>query len=291
MPKDVKTIIEGISLFDGAIGAELIARGLGPGESCESWVLDQPDVVSSIHRSYFDAGADVVQTNTLGGTSIKLAHYGLSERMREINTRAAELAKEVCPPDRFVAGNIGTAGRLLEPYGDSTPDELFEAYAEQAEALKEGGVDLIIIETMIDLAEALVALDAAKTVELPVFVTMTFEKKPRGYRTIMGNRPVEAMKRLIDAGAGAVGVNCTLRIRDMIGLVSEISREITFPLIAQPNAGNPEYAEGTFSYIDGPDVFARRLPELISAGARIVGGCCGTSPETIRKMRDVMDSL
>jgi len=281
---------EGILLFDGAWGTMLMERGMKAGETSEAWILDRPADIAAVHKMYFDAGADIVSTATLGATTLKLAHYGLAERTAEINRQGAELAKGVCPPGRFVAGDIGSTGKLLAPAGDADEKALAEAFTLQAFALAEGGVDLFIIETMIDVREALIALEAARSTGLPVFVTISFAKKPRGYFTIMGDRPEDSAVRLADAGAAAVGTNCYLRIGDMIEVVEQMKRAVTIPIIAQPNAGNPAVERGVTSFADGPEVFSERTPDLIRAGARIVGGCCGTTPETTRRMREVIDT-
>ena len=274
-----------ILLLDGAMGTQLMERGMKGGETPETWVLENPGDLASIHKAYFDAGADIVITNTFGGTSIKLESYGLSKRASEINKKAAEIAKKVCPEGKFVAGDIGPTGKMLKPYGDATEGDLLEAFDLQARALKEGGVDLFIIETMMDLSEALIAADTALPLGLPVFACVTFDKKPKGYFTMMGQSPEDVAKALADRGASAVGTNCSLKIGDMVGLVGEFSKAVDIPIIAEPNAGRPNET------IDGPDVFEKILPELISAGARVIGGCCGTTPETIRKMRGVIDSM
>ena len=274
-----------ILLLDGAMGTQLMERGMKGGETPETWVLENPGDLASIHKAYFDAGADIVITNTFGGTSIKLESYGLSKRASEINTKAAEIAKKVCPEGKFVAGDIGPTGKILKPYGDATEGDLLEAFDLQARALKEGGVDLFIIETMMDLSEALIAADAALPLGLPVFACVTFDKKPKGYFTMMGQSPEDVAKALADRGASAVGTNCSLKIGDMVGLIGEFSKAVDIPIIAEPNAGRPNET------IDGPEVFEKILPELISAGARVIGGCCGTTPETISKMRGVIDNM
>jgi 5-methyltetrahydrofolate--homocysteine methyltransferase len=281
----------GILLLDGAMGTQLMLRGIKSGETSETWVLNRPDDVSAIHKSYFDAGADIVLTNTFGATPIKLSHFGLADKAGEINRKAAGLAKSVCPEGKFVAGDIGPTGKLLKPYGDAEEGELFENFRLQATSLKDGGVDLIIIETMMDLKEAETALKAALTTDLPVFVCVTYDKKKRGYFTMMGNSPEDAVKSLSDLGATAVGANCTIRIGDMVELIKEISAVSTLPVIAEPNAGSPELEGGKPKYVDGPAEFAAKLPDIISAGASIVGGCCGTTPETTKEMRKVIDSM
>ncbi len=280
-----------ILLLDGAMGTQLILKGIKAGETSETWILSRPDDVSAIHKDYFDAGADIVLTNTFGGTPTKLSNFGLADKAEEVNRRAAELARSVCPEGRFVAGDIGPTGKLLKPYGDADEGKLFGDFELQAKALAEGGADLIVIETMMDLKEAELALKAALATELPVFTCVTFDKKKRGYFTMMGNKPEEAVKSLIDLGATAVGANCTLRIGDMVDLIKEISAASTVPVIAEPNAGSPELENGKPKYMDGPKEFAAKVPDLISAGAAIVGGCCGTTPETTREMRKIIDSM
>jgi 5-methyltetrahydrofolate--homocysteine methyltransferase len=280
-----------ILLFDGAWGTMLMERGMQARETAEAWILSRPDDVAAVHTLFFDAGADIVSTATLGATSVKLSHYGLADRAAEINKKGAELAVKVRPAGKFVAGDIGSTGRLLPPAGDADEKTLAEAFTGQAFALAEGGVDLFIIETMIDVNEALIAIEAARATGLPVFATISFAKKPRGYFTIMGNKPGDAARALAEAGAAAVGTNCGLRIGDMIDVVTEMKAATDVPIIAQPNAGNPETEHGVTSYIDGPEVYGERTPDLIRAGARVVGGCCGTTPETIRRMREAIDTL
>jgi len=241
--------------------------------------------------SLAEAGADIVITNTFGATAPKLSHYKLSDRVSEINARAAEVARRVCPPDKFVAGDIGPTGLMLKPYGAAEEAEVFAAFEEQAGALADGGVDLFIIETMMDLREALLALKATKSHNLPTLACMTFDKKPRGYFTMMGNNSKDVVIALAEAGADAVGANCSLRIKDMIGLVSEIRAATSLPIVAEPNAGSPELEDGKPKYIDGPEAIGEMIPELIAAGARIIGGCCGTGPDTIREIRRTIDRL
>ncbi len=286
-----KKLTSDILLFDGAMGTMLMERGIKAGETAETWVLDHPDEIEAVHRAYYAAGADVATTATFGATSLKLAHYRLSDRAAEINRKGAELARKACPAGKFVAGDIGPTGKLLKPAGDADEATLAGVFAEQAKALAEGGVDFLIIETMMDVAEALIALEAARSTGLPVFATISFAKKPRGYFTIMGNKPADAARALSAAGAAAVGTNCSLRIGDMIDVVAEMKAATDTPIIAQPNAGNPETEQGVTTYIDGPEVYAEKTPGLVAAGARVVGGCCGTTPETIRRMREVIDTI
>jgi 5-methyltetrahydrofolate--homocysteine methyltransferase len=277
-------------LFDGALGTELLARGLGRGVPPELWNADKPDVVRAVHTAYFEAGADIVTTNSFGGTPLKLAAHGLENRAFALNRAAARLAREAAPPGRYVAGSMGPTGKFLKPQGLATEPELAAAYAEQARALVEGGVDILIIETQYDLCEALAALRGAQSVSsLPVFVTMTFSAKPRGYFTLMGDSPAKAAAELEGAGAAAVGANCTLTSEQMVGCVRALRPATGLPVIAQANAGQPvPRRDGTAGYSQGPEEYVRHVPAIVEAGAAFVGGCCGTTPATIRAMASVL---
>jgi len=277
-------------LFDGAMGTELMARGLGAGTAPELWNVDRPEVVKEIHTAYFEAGADVVSTNSFGGTPLKLAAHGLEGRASELNRAAAQLAREAAPGGRYVAGSMGPAGRVLQPQGPATVDELTAAYAAQARALSEGGVDVLIIETQYDLREALAALRGARSVtDLPVFVTMTFSRFPRGYFTIMGDPASRSAAELDRAGAAAVGANCSLTSEQMVGCVAALRTATALPVIAQANAGRPVAgAGGPIVYSQSLEDYVRFVPEIVRAGAGFVGGCCGTTPATIRAMARII---
>ena len=276
-------------LFDGAMGTMLIDRGLPMGEPPEKWNLEHPEIVKQIHSAYFEAGSDVVQTNTFGGNSIKLSTKELDKDVRKINLIAAKLALDVAPPNKYVAGDIGPTGRFLKPMGDMTLEKLEEVFAEQAAALAEGGVDLISIETMYDLREAIAALKAAKkATNLPVFVSITFNKGPKGFFTIMGDEASMAMKTLEEEGADVVGSNCSLGSADMLELVKLIRKSTNLPIIAQPNAGQPILKEDKAAYEQKPEDFAKDIRKMIEVGCNVVGGCCGTNPEFIKAMSEVV---
>ena len=279
-----------IVLFDGALGTELMARGLGPGVPPELWNAERPEAVREVHAAYFEAGADVVSTNSFGGTSLKLAAHGLEGRAFELDRAAARLAREAAPAGRFVAGSIGPTGRFLKPQGPATEDDLVAAFAEQARGLAEGGVDLFIIETQYDLREALAAVRGVRHVSpLPVFVTMTFGSYPRGYFTLMGDSAARSAAALEGAGAAAVGANCTLTSEQMAGCVKALRAATALPIVAQPNAGQPAHRpDGTAGYSQTPEEFARSVPDIIRAGAGLIGGCCGTTPATIRAVSRII---
>lgn len=273
-------------LFDGALGTELMARGLGQGVPPELWNIDRPDAVRDIHAAYFEAGSDVVSTNSFGGTALKLAAHGLEGRAYELNRAAARLAREAAPPGRYVAGSIGPTGKFLKPQGPATVTDLVAAFAEQARGLADGGVDVFIIETQYDLREAMAALRGVQSVSsLPVFVTMTFNSFPRGYFTIMGDPAARAASELEKAGAAAVGANCSLTSEQMIGCVSALRAATVLPVIAQANAGQPVVGpDGSVGYTQPLEDYVKFIPGIVRAGAGFVGGCCGTTPAYIRAM-------
>lgn len=279
------------ALLDGGMGTELIRRGLPQGTCPEAWNAERPEAVRAVHASYFEAGADAVSTNSFGGSRIKLAAHGLGPRAAELNEAAARLAREVAPAGRFVAGSMGPTGKFLRPQGDCTEEEFLEAYAEQAMALACGGADLLIVETQYDLKEALTALKASRTAApgLPVFVTLTFNLTPRGYFTLMGNTVPAAVEALESGGASAVGANCTLDSRDMVGLARAFRQATRLPVVIQANAGSPVLAaDGSVSYAQGLEEYVGFVPALLEAGANVVGGCCGTGPAHIRMMSEII---
>jgi len=281
-----------VVLFDGGLGTELIRNGLPLGVAPESWNIDRPDVLRSIHRGYFDAGADVVTANSFGGSDIKLAAHGLAGRCHELNLAAAALAVSVQPPGRFVAGSLGPTGKFLKPQGEYEPKDFEKSFSAQVQALALGGVDLIIIETMYNLEEALCGLRAARSVSnLPVFVTLTFNRSPRGFFTLMGDSVAKCAKALEDNGAAALGANCTLDSSAMADLVKEFSAWASLPIIAQPNAGQPIISDDNrVAYSQDVDDFVAAIPRIVANGARFVGGCCGTNPAYTRRMAEILKS-
>jgi 5-methyltetrahydrofolate--homocysteine methyltransferase len=277
-------------LLDGGMGTELIKRGFPQGACPELWNVEKPEVVQEIHRNYYEAGSDAVLTNSFGGNKIKIAAHGLEKRCRELNYAAAKIATEVKPKGKFLGGSMGPTGKFLKPQGEFTESEFEDAFAEQAKGLADGQVDFLLIETQYDLKEALCALRGARRAcDLPVFVTMTFNRTPRGFFTLMGNSVALCLKELEGQGVPAVGSNCTLNSEEMAGLV-KIMREITpLPLIAQANAGQPSLAaDGQVSYSQGLEDYLRFIPPMIKNGANLVGGCCGTNPEYIRRMAEII---
>ncbi len=284
-----------VLIFDGAMGTMLFQAGLAPGACPELWNAERPDVLQVIHRAYFDAGSDLVETNSFGGTRLKLKAFGLEERCRELNTEAARLARSVCPSGCYVAGSIGPTGHLpdtFEPLGD-TPAELFyESFREQALALADGGVDLFAIETMMIPDEAALAIKAAKDAAgLPVMCSMTFQyNQVKGVdRTMWGTSPADAAAKLVEAGADIVGCNCgdggPARVP---AILAEMRTATSALLAAYPNAGIPKVVGDKTVYDLTPEAMAAAFPAIVAAGARIVGACCGSTPAHIGKIAEVV---
>ena len=279
-----------IVLLDGGFGTELIRQGFPEGACPEAWNVEKPEAIRAIHRSYFDAGADAVTANSFGGNPIKLAAHGLDKRSHELNKAAVELANSVKPAGRFVGGSIGPTGKFLKPQGPFTEPEFEAAFAEQARGLTDGQADFLIIETQYDLRETLCALRGARSASpLPVFATMTFNRTPRGHFTLMGNSVAACLEALEKAGAAAVGSNCTLDSREMAELVKEMRSLTSLPLVAQANAGKPVLsADGQVVYSQGVDDYVQHVPEMAVNGANFIGGCCGTDPDYIRRMAELL---
>lgn len=277
-------------LFDGALGTMLMARGLPVGLAPELWNAEKPGLVREVHAAYFAAGADVVSTNSFGGTPIKLAAHGLEGQAYELNFAAARLAREAAPPGGFVAGSIGPTGKFLKPQGPCSEQDLEAAFADQVRGLAAGGVDILLVETQYDLREALAAVRGARSVSsLPVFVTLTFNAKPRGLFTLMGDTPARAAAELERAGAAAFGANCTLSSDQMAACIRACREATGLPLLAQANAGQPVIGEdGRVTYGQTLEDYVRHVPDIVRAGASFVGGCCGTDPSFIRAMARVI---
>lgn len=279
-------------ILDGGMGTELMKHGFSQGECPENWNIEKPDVLRSIHQSYFEAGSDVVLTNSFGGNKLKLSSYGLDDLCYELNLQAGLLANHVKPEYKFVAGSMGPTGKFLEPQGEHTEAEFEDAYGVQAKGLSDGQVDFILIETQYDLKEALCALRAArKNASCPVFVTMTFEAYPRGFFTMMGNSVSQCIQSLEEENVPVIGANCTLDSGDMAELIKSMRASTSLPLIAQANAGKATLSsEGKVSYSQGIDNYVKYIPLIIENGAGIIGGCCGTDPDYIRRITQMLAS-
>ena len=291
MRKNILDLInERIVLMDGGMGTMLIADGLKENEVPENWNLEHPDKVARIHSYYYDAGSDIVQTNTFGGNRLKLNKKGLGEKTYEINFKAAKLAIDVCPESKYVAGDIGPTGEFLQPSGIYKDDDFIEIFKEQTNALKEGGVHILSIETMFDIREAISALVAVKKISnLPVFVEVTFNCTPRGFFTMMGDSVEKCMKELELNGADAVGSNCTNDSTKMLELLKEIKKHTKLPVIIQPNAGQPQIIDNKVVYEQSILDFTENIKKMIDEGVNIIGGCCGTNPEYIKEICKIIN--
>lgn len=274
-------------LLDGAMGTQLAIAGLEMGgQNCVS----HPDAVSSVHKRYCEVGCRILITNTLTMNRISVETHGVKVDVKEVNLAGAKLAKAVAASERYVLGDLSSTGHLLEPYGDYSEEQFCATFREQAEHLLAGGVDGFIVETMLDLREALCAVRACRDVSsVPVLATLSFQTADKDGRTVMGNTAREAALSLVEAGATAVGVNCgDIGPRDAALIVSMMKQVVGVPLVAQPNAGKPRLVGDKTVFDMTPNDFAGGIAECISAGATLVGGCCGTSPEHIRCVADLI---
>ncbi len=281
-------------VFDGGYGTMLFAAGLLNGACPELWNDTHADVVRGIHKAYFDAGSDIVETNTFGGTRLKLNEYQSGDRTAELNAKGVALARSVAPAHGYVAGSIGPTSRLPAEYAldaPTTDEEYFETFREQAQAMAAAGVDLFAVETMMFPQEAVAAIRACKAVtDLPVMATMFFQYEEANDRdrTMWGESPADVAKNLVAAGADVVGMNCGRGPDRAITIIREMRRVTEAPLIAYPNAGLPITQGDTVTYELGPEAMAKDYPALLEAGASIVGACCGSDPRHIARIAEVV---
>lgn len=279
-------------LSDGGWGTFLQVKGLKPGECPELWNKTHREDVLDVAQSYIAAGSDMIETNSFGGSRIKLDHYGLADDCYELNKLAAEISREAAG-DKLVLGSIGPTGKFLM-MGEVTEDELYDSFKVQAAGLADGGADTICIETFYALDEAEIAIRAAKEkTSLKIIATFTFDKSSDGrFNTMMGVVPEAIVEPLINAGADIIGTNCGIGFEDMIPIIEKIracNKDI--PLLVHANAGLPEMKDGQMEYPDTPEIMSDLASRLIDAGANIIGGCCGTTPEHIKNIREVIDKI
>jgi 5-methyltetrahydrofolate--homocysteine methyltransferase len=272
-------------LFDGATGTMLMASGHVTTGNPILLNLEQPDLVADLHQQYYDAGSDVVTANTFGGNPLKLTAEGLEQKMEPLNREGVGLTQSVCPADRFVAGDMGPCGKMLKPLGDVAPEDMQENFFKQAGVLIDAGVDLITIETMYSLEEALAAVRGIRKVsDILLMVSMTFNQTQNGFFTMMGENIARCTSALEDAGVDMIGANCTLNSSDIIALTAELRVSTAKPILIQPNAGQPATRHGETYYEQTPSEFAADAGKIKDAGADMIGGCCGTTPEFIKEV-------
>ena len=287
-------IKQGLFLLDGAMGTELIARGIEAGVCNDYLNIRSPDVILEIHQSYLSVGSNAVLTNTFGANKYALSRHGLSDKVEKINLAGAQIARRAAGQKSYVLGDIGPSGDFLEPLGNLKPQELKDAFRQQAKALLDGGVDGFIIETMTALDEAEIAIEAVKSVsELPVFVSFAFDRTGDDFRTMMGVDVKLAVSKMISLSVDAVGFNCgSASLDEYVELASKyVSVMRTFEksratIFAEPNAGKPELINGRAVYKVSPEDFAAAAEKIHSLGVNIIGGCCGTGPAHIKVLTE-----
>jgi 5-methyltetrahydrofolate--homocysteine methyltransferase len=273
------------ALADGAWGTQFILRGLAHGAPPEEWNISKPDAVAAIARDYADAGSEIILTNSFGASEFQLQRHGLADKVHEINRLAARLSREGAGDAVVVAGDIGPSGKMIL-LGDVTEEQLIEGFAAQARGLLDGGADWIVVETMSDLTEMLCAIRAVRREStVPVVASMTYEPGEQGYRTIMGNAPEDCVRACIDAGATIVGANCGNGVDRYVPLARQLVDVSPVPVWIKANAGLPTMEGDRVVYTMGPETYAGYVPDLVSSGVRVVGGCCGTGPDYIRAIR------
>jgi 5-methyltetrahydrofolate--homocysteine methyltransferase len=281
-----------ILVSDGAWGTFLQKKGLKPGECPELWCVERRAEVLDVARSYIAAGADMIESDSFGGSRFKLEHYGLGARTAEINEAAARVSREAAGAGKWVIASIGPTGKMLAA-GDVTEEELYAAFKEQAMALAKGGADALCIETMSAADEAGIAIRAAReNTKCEVICTFTFQRGAKGYRTMMGLSPVQAAQAAVKAGAHIIGPNCGNGMEQMIEIVKEMRAVASAtPILVHANAGLPKNVNGVDVFPESPEEMAARVKAIVDAGASIVGGCCGTTPAHIRAIRKAVDAL
>lgn len=280
-------IAGGPVVTDGAWGTQLQARGLQPGECPDGWNLARPVAVEEVARAYVEAGSRVILTNTFRANRVTLAGHGLADKTVEINRAGAAISKQAAGDRAKVFASIGPSGKMLMA-GETSEEELREAFAEQASALCAGGADALVVETMSDLAEARIALEAAKTTGLPVVACMVYDSGRNKDRTMMGVTPEQAAAELAEAGADVIGANCGCGIEGYVGIARRLRAATPRPVWIKPNAGLPELVGGKTVWRMTAAEFAAYVPQLVEAGTNFIGGCCGTGPDFIRAVAEAL---
>jgi 5-methyltetrahydrofolate--homocysteine methyltransferase len=286
---------EGLLFLDGAMGTQLMACGIEAGRCNEMLNIESPEIILDIHRSYFDAGSDAVYINTFGANEITLGRHGLADKVEQINAAGVKIAKQAAGKDKYIIGDVGPCGEFLQPLGSLEPARLKEAFAKQAKALCDGGVDGFIVETFTAIDEAKIAVEAVKSVcSLPVFVSFAFDPAGSDFKTMMGVSVEMVVKEFSVMGVDAIGFNCgTLKMEQYLALAEKFARLLAgkdILLLAKPNGGKPELVDDRAVYKVSDKEFADWLQRIRKAGAVLIGGCCGTTPAHIKAMTKKLKS-
>ena len=290
MQSIIERLNEEVLICDGAMGTMLMSKGMPQGDCPDYWGMKKHKTLLEIHKEYIEAGADMITTNTFGANWLKLKKYKLQKKVKQINKAAVDIAKEAAEGKAYVLGEIGPTGEYVKPVGNIDAEEMVCVFTEQAKILEESGADAIILETFSDMEELKNAILAVKeNTKLPIIASMTFQKLPdKGFRTTSGISIPQLVNDSLLAGADIIGANCTVTGVDMADIVSEIRALGTAFIIAQPNAGMPRLEKGKTLYDESPENFGEHVKAIVEKGANIVGGCCGTTPAYIRKIREAL---
>ena len=283
---------EKVLVSDGAMGSLLFEKGLNAGDCPERFNIERPEILAEIALAYLQAGANIIQTNTFGASPFKLSDYNLDDKTEEINQKAVETVKQAVDSKALVSGSVGPTGKMLLPYGDIEPTAMKANYKRQISTLIDSGVDLLCIETMTDLSEAVIAIQSAREIsqDIPIIATMTFDIIPQGCVTIMGNGVAEVCAKLQETGADVIGSNCGNGTKNMITIAKEFLSNTELPIIIQSNAGIPIIVDDQVVYQETPKEFADFTKILLELGVSIIGGCCGTTPYHISAIRKSVDN-
>ncbi|HSW39916.1 MAG TPA: homocysteine S-methyltransferase family protein [Acidobacteriota bacterium] len=292
MENIVKRLQRGdVIVGDGAIGTMLIKQGLKQGDPPELYNLTKPHLLEEIASLYLNAGAEIISTNTFGASPLRLRHFSLDKKLEAINRNAVEAVRKAVGNRAYISASIGPSARFIKPFGDTEPEEVADGFRRQIQALLTAGIDMLCIETMTDVAEAMLAIEAARSLDsvIPIMTTMTFSKIPQGYFTMTGTSVSDAAARLAGAGADIVGSNCGNGTAEMVEIAREFKRCTKTPLAIQCNAGLPTAINAELVYPETPGYMADKTAEMLDIGVQIIGGCCGTEPEHIAAIRKVVD--
>ena len=280
-----------VLLFDGAMGTQLIQKGLESGKVPDVWNIENPAIIQDIYGHYYNAGSDLVQTCTFGSNLLNLESYNLQDKLFEINWKALENINAVKPENKFIVGDIGPSGKYRPPVGNVTENQWYESFLAQVLVL-EPGIDVWHIETMSDITEMLTAIHAIKEISIkPIMASMTYRFTKKGYFTIMGDSLETCVGTLEDERVDVIGTNCTLNSSLMVDLAQKLCEMTNKPVLVKPNAGQPRLEGGTTLYDQKPEDFVKDIEKMIGFGVKIVGGCCGTTPTHIRLLRALIDTI